>query len=389
MKSSKVSLREIGNAKARRLFLEKELKIELSKISQFNFDEQEVTGRNIENLIGATQVPLAVAGPITIRSNGKKTSHFVPLATTEGALVASISRGCKAVSLSGGADVLIENIGITRGPVFKTKSITHSKKTQDFIEKNTTLLNTIAQKTSSHLKLTKTDTTIIGNNLFVRFYFNTKDAMGMNMATFATDEIVKVIESKTGAKCLSIAGNFDIDKKPAWLNFISGRGKRAWAQVTIKKNILNSILKTTPEKLADVVRVKCQLGSIASGSIGFNAHYANIIAAIFLACGQDIAHTVEGSLGVTTAEILENGDLAFSVYLPSLVIGSVGGGTQLPTQKEALSVMGIAGQGDVLKFAEVVAAAVLAGELSLLASLSEGSLAKAHKKLGRKQGNKQ
>ncbi|MDP2632864.1 MAG: hydroxymethylglutaryl-CoA reductase [Candidatus Curtissbacteria bacterium] len=384
MKSRKVSLREIGSAKARRIFLEKELKIELPQISQFNFDEQEVTGRNVENLIGATQVPLAVAGPITIHSALRTMHSYIPLATTEGALTASISRGCKAISLSGGADILIENVGITRGPVFKTKSITHSKKTKDFIEKNLSKLNTVAQKTSSHLRLTKADTTIIANNLFVRFYFDTKDAMGMNMATFATDEIIKVIEAKTGAKCLSIAGNFDIDKKPAWLNFISGRGKRAWAQVTIKKDILSSILKITPEKLAEVVRVKCQLGSIASGSIGFNAHYANIIAAIFTACGQDIAHTVEGSLGVTTAEVDEKGDLVFSVYLPSLVIGSVGGGTHLPTQKEALSVMGIAGQGDVLKFAEVVAATVLAGELSLLASLAQGTLATAHKKLGRK-----
>ena len=384
MKSTK-SIREIGNARDRRLFLERELKVNLSKISEFNFDEEDIVGRNIENLIGATQIPLAVAGPVTIHSALSTMHSYIPLATTEGALVASISRGCKAISLSHGADVLIENVGITRGPVFKTKNLAHSKKTKDFIEKNLNKLNFYAQKTSSHLKLTKIDSTIIANNIFVRFYFDTQDAMGMNMATFATEEIVKIIENQTDSKCISVAGNFDVDKKAAWLNFISGRGKRAWAQVTLKKDVVVTILKTSPAKLAEVVRIKCQLGSIASGAIGFNAHYANIIAAIFVACGQDLAHTVEGSLGVTTAEVLGSGDLSFSIYLPSLVIGSVGGGTNLPSQKEALSIMGISQKNGVLKFAQITAAAVLAGELSLLASLSEGSLAKSHKKLGRKQ----
>ena len=201
------------------------------------------------------------------------------------------------------------------------------------------------------------------------------------MATIATSEIVKIIETKTKARCVSVAGNFDIDKKPAWLNFISGRGKRVWAEVTLKNQIVKEVLKTTPQKLTEVVYRKNYLGSIMSGSIGFNAHFANIIAAVFLATGQDPAHVVEGSLGVTTAEVTGNGDLYFSIYLPSLVIGTVGGGTHLPTQKEALKIMQIT---SVLEYAQVLGAAVLAGELSLIASLSEGSLALAHKKLGRK-----
>ncbi len=205
--------------------------------------------------------------------------------------------------------------------------------------------------------------------------------MGMNMATFATQAAVNLIEKESGATCVSIAGNFDIDKKPAWLNFISGRGKRAWAEVILPSRIVKEVLKVTPEKIADLVYRKCLLGSVMSGSLGFNGHFANIAAAIFAATGQDLAHVVEASLGVTTAEVLNSGDLYFSIYLPSLIVGTVGGGTNLPTQKEALEIMKAS---NVLEYSRVLAAAVLAGELSLLASLAEGSLTAAHQKLGRK-----
>lgn len=307
------------------------------------------------------------------------------MATTEGALVASISRGCKAINESGGAITFVENTGMTRGPVFKLKNLNEAIKTKTWIEENFKELAKTAAATSSHLKLLKADFQITGRNLFVRFYFDTGDAMGMNMATFATEAIVNLIEKKTKAACVSLAGNFDIDKKPAWLNFINGRGKKVWAECIVPKKIIAEVLKTTPEKIVEVVERKCHLGSIISGSLGFNAHYANVIAAIFAATGQDLAHVAEGSIGVTTAEVLENKDLYFSVYLPSLAVGTVGGGTNLPTQKEALGIMKAK---NVLEYARIIGAAVLAGELSLIASLSEGSLAKAHKKLGRKGGAK-
>ena len=379
---SKLSLRDFPSAKDRRKFLEKELKINLENISNFSFTEEQVEGRNIENLIGSTQIPLGVAGPLRIKNlESSIKEYYIPLATTEGALVASISRGCKAITKSGGARVEVETVGITRGPVFKTTGIEHSLKTKLWIQTHILQISPIARKISSHLELLKIDCQILGKNLFCRFYFNSSDAMGMNMATMATEEIVKIIEQKTKAICISVAGNFDIDKKPSWLNFIEGRGKKVWAEVILDKKIIKEVLKTTPEKIAEVVYRKNHLGSMMSGSLGFNAHFANIIAAIFIATGQDPAHVVEGSLGVTTAEILENGDLYFSIYLPSLVVGTVGGGTHLPTQQEALKIMQING---VLEYAQAVGAAVLAGELSLIASLAEGTLAKAHKKLGRK-----
>jgi len=404
------SLRNFSSAQKRREFLEKQLNINLDKIGVFNFEEDQAVGRNIENLIGSTQIPLGVAGPIrihpqpviasersersnlslvkipTVRQGGprndkKGSDYYIPLATTEGALVASVSRGCKAVTESGGVTVYVENVGMTRGPVFKLKNLGESMKTKIWIENNFRSLAKTAESTSSHLKLLKADYRVLGRNLFVRFYFDTSDAMGMNMATIATEVMANLIEQKTKAKCISLAGNFDTDKKPAWLNFILGRGKKVWAEVTIPRKIVAEVLKTTPEKIVEVVERKIHLGSIMSGSLGFNAHFANVIAAIFAATGQDLAHVVEGSLGVTIAEVLENGELYFSIYLPALICGTVGGGTHLPAQKQALGIMKVS---NVLEYSQVAAATVLAGELSLLASLSEGDLAKAHKRLGRK-----
>lgn len=373
---SKVSLRGFSSAKSRLEFLEKELGINLDHIGNFSFTEESVTGRNIENLIGATQIPLGVAGPLKVN----KKDFFVPLATTEGALVASISRGCKAITESGGAFAEVELVGTTRGPVFETLGIQHGLKIKKWIEKNFKKLAEQAEKTSSHLKLLKIDSQILGKNLFLRFYYDTGDAMGMNMVTIATQEAVKLIEQNTAAKCIALAGNFDIDKKPSYLNFILGRGKKVWAECILPKKIVANILKVLPREIVEVVEKKCHLGSIMSGSLGFNSHFANIIAAIFAATGQDLAHVAEGSLGVTTAEVLENGDLYFSIYLPDLMCGTVGGGTHLPTQQEALKIMGVR---NVLEYSLVAAATILAGEISLIASLAEGSLAKAHAKLGR------
>lgn len=381
MKTS-ISLRDFPSAKDRRQFLEKHLNLKLNHLSNFSFTEEQVTGRNIENLIGATQIPLGVAGPLRVKGEGVRVKdYFIPCATTEGALVASISRGCKAVTTSGGVKVFVEDVGQTRGPVFKTDGLEHGLKTKEWIQSHIPLISQLTQKTSSHLKLLKVSCAIVGRNLFVRFSYSTSDAMGMNMVTIATQSAVKLIEKKTKVECISLAGNYDIDKKPAWLNFIEGRGKKIWAEVILPKKIVKKTLKTTPEKIVEVVKRKTHLGSMMSGSLGFNSHFANIVAAIFLATGQDPAHVVEGSLGVTEAEIEKNGDLYFSIYLPSLVVGTVGGGTNLPTQQEALNLMKVA---DVLEYSQVCGAAVLAGELSLIASLSEGSLVKAHKKLGRK-----
>ncbi|EKD86824.1 MAG: HmgA, partial [uncultured bacterium] len=270
-----------------------------------------------------------------------------------------------------------------RGPVFYTGSVRESDKFYRWIKANEKKMAQASGKTSSHLKLKKTEVRTQGIYAFVRFYFDTSDAMGMNMVTLATEEIARLIEKETGVRCLSVAGNFDIDKKPAWINFISNRGFKVWADVVLKKETIEGILKTSAEKFFEVWLAKCMIGSAMSGSLGFNAQFANIIAAAFIATGQDPAHVVEGSLGMTTAKLIGNGDLLVSVYLPSLNIGTVGGGTELNTQSEALSILGVKGSGNATKFAEIIGGAVLAGEISLISSLAEGSLGKAHKKLAR------
>lgn len=387
---NKSDIPESEKVSARRKALAGKLNISLNNIGCFSQNPEQIAGHNCENMIGCAQVPMGIAGPILI--NGKE--YFVPLATTEGALVASVARGCRASCGSretplrqgfagqvGGIRAMVENVGITRGPVFKTKGIVNAHEFIKWINEHFLKIKEVCEKTSHHLKLLKIENQIVGRNVFLRFIFDTGDAMGMNMATIATDAAgIYIHDNNPSAELVALSGNYCVDKKAAYLNFTRGRGKKVWAEIILDKNTIKTLLHTTPEKIAEIVSRKCLLGSVVSGSLGYNAHYANIVAAIFLATGQDGAHVVEGSLGVTTAEVLENGNLYFSVYLPDLICGTVGGGTGLVTQKEALNILQVK---DATEFAEVIGGAVLAGELSLIASLAEGSLATAHRKLGR------
>lgn len=379
-----MSLRDLPDTKSRREALEQEISAKLPHIAAYTPDLEIASTKNCENMIGAVQVPLGIAGPLKWQMvDGEWRTVYLPLATTEGALIASISRGCKAITESGGAIVHTHKVGMSRGPVFYTKSIREGTRLWKFVKENKEKIKSIAEATSGHLVFKDVLVKSLPNYTYLRFSYDTGDAMGMNMATIATQAVVEFIEKETGIACLSVAGNFDVDKKPAWLTSIEARGTKAWAEIVLSKNVVEKVLKTTPQKFFDVWLAKVMLGSAVSGSMGFNAHIANVIAAIFLATGQDPAHVVEGSLGLTTAKVLENGDLYVGVYLPALLVGTVGGGTNLPTQKEALQILGVSGAEKVEEFAQIVVAACLAGEISLLASLSEGSLATAHKKLGR------
>lgn len=373
-----MDLRSFKNHDERRRFIEKNNDISLSQIGETFTDDIEKV--HCENLVGAVAIPLGIAGPISINGSYVNGHILLPLATTEGALVASVSRGAKAITKSGGAMVHIEHVGTTRGSLFEVANIREGARFRAWLQDNQDQLAREAEATSSHLKLIKLDSVQNGKNIYVRFYYDTGDAMGMNMVTIATEAICALIKKEKKVQCLAVAGNYDLDKKPAWLNFISGRGRKGWAEVVLSKKIVSEILKTTPEALYNIVIKKCWGGSMMAGSLGFNAHFANITAAFFAATGQDLAHVVEGSQGITTAEVLENGDLYFSVYLPDIMLGTVGGGTKLATQTEARSIIGVQ---KVEELTEVFVAAVLAGELSLLASLAENTLATAHKKLGR------
>lgn len=373
-----MNLRDYTDFRQRNEAVEKECNISLEQVKNIFIDEPEQV--HCENLIGAVSIPLGVAGPLKINGNALKRETYLPLATTEGALVASVSRGAKAITESGGANVNAYRLGATRGPVFYTGSLAESSRLNTWIRNNEATIREVAESTSAHLKFKKAQVRGLADHVFVRFSFDTHDAMGMNMVTIATQKIVELIEQETGIAALAVAGNYDIDKKPAWMNFLYGRGFEAWAEVTVPKTVVETVLKSSAQKMFDVWLGKCMLGSAMSGSLGFNSHFANMVAAFFAATGQDLAHVVEGSHGMTTARVLENGDLYFSVFMPAIMLGTVGGGTKLKTQTEARSITGAQTSEEL---AEVLIGAVLAGELSLLASLSQGSLAKAHKKLGR------
>ncbi|MEU2718192.1 hydroxymethylglutaryl-CoA reductase [Streptomyces sp. NPDC007205] len=344
-----------------------------------------------ENLIGAIQVPVGVAGPLILRGQYVNDDEvFVPLATTEGALVASIGRGCRALNEAGGATVRVNDVGITRAPLFCTSGIEESLRLIAWVSDHEDDLRMAAEQTSARLRLVEVRPQAVGSSVYLRFRFTTGDAMGMNLATVACERIVRdLIEPATGARCLALSGNYCTDKKPASVNLLEGRGKRIFAEAILDPVVLAGVLKTDMQQLCEVNYRKNLLGSAMAGTLGgFNAHYANMVAALFIATGQDVAQVAEACQGITCVEP-RNGGVYVSVFLPDVPVATVGGGTVLPTQREALGLLGIdenssksMGHG-AMRLAEVLGGVVLAGELSLLAALASGELAAAHQRLGR------
>lgn len=375
----------------RRRYIEKKYGVSLPSIGHNILDFEEIIGRNIENAIGAVQIPLGVAGPLKINGENAIGEYYIPMATTEGALVASVSRGAKAITLSGGAHSIVLRDGMTRAPLFKLPSASKAREFIAWVRENFNEIKKIAESTTKHGKLQSIEPFIIGNNVWLRFRFTTGDAMGMNMVTIATDAACRFIEqSFPEADLIALSGNMCTDKKPTYINTLLGRGKTVISEAVIRSDVVEKILKTDVRSMIEVNLRKNMLGTSLAGGIGQNAHAANIIAAVFIATGQDVAQVVESSITYTWMEERENGDLYVSVTLPSLEVGTVGGGTWLPTQREALSILGVAGPGNppgsnAVKFAEIIAAAVLAGEVNLIAAIAAGHLARAHEKLGRKK----
>ena len=367
----------------RREFLERKYSINLDNISNYTLDMERASARNIENSIGVLQLPMGIAGPLKINGDNCKREVFIPLATSEGALVASINRGASTITASGGVNAHVISDIMTRAPVIKTENATQSLQIKQWFIDNFDELKEIAESTTSHGKLLKIDPILIaGSYIYPRFVYSTGDSMGMNMVTIATEKILDKLASETNARHIALSGNACVDKKPAAINTVEGRGKSVVADILIPKDIVSKKLKTTAEAIEEVNVAKNLIGSAISGSLSYNAHYANMVAAIFLATGQDAAHVVEGSLGITTAEA-RDGDLYFSVNLPDLPVATVGGGTSLEVANEGLNILGVAGSGKAREFAEIVASTVLAGELSLVGALAAGHLARAHQELGR------
>lgn len=365
----------------RRKAVEVYSQVSLEHTSNCSFDPI-LAEKNVENMIGTTQVPLGFVGPLNVRGDHAKGDFLVPMATTEGALVASVNRGASIITACGGAEVIIIKDEMTRAPVFRTRGVRQAKQVTEWVNQHFDEIKAVAESTTKHGKLIKIRAFATGRSLFLRFSYETGDAMGMNMCTIATEAACRLIEEKVGIKLISVSGNMCVDKKPAALNFIDGRGKLVLCDVIIPKDIITSKLHTTPEAMVETCYRKNLIGSSMALSFGYNAHAANMLAALYIATGQDAAQVVEGSMAMTTCEMCEEG-VYLSVRLPCVEVGTVGGGTRLPCQAEALSMMGCFGAGNAKKLAEIAAALVLAGELSTLAAQSAGELGKAHKALGR------
>jgi hydroxymethylglutaryl-CoA reductase (NADPH) len=376
-------------AEVRRQALEELTQAPLHHIAQHSLDVRRASHRNCENFIGVVQVPMGVAGPLRLRGSQVDEDVYVPLATTEAALVATISRGCAAIREAGGATVRAEDVGMTRAPVFRTSGIVQTQGFLAWIKEHEDEIRRVAEGTSRHLQMLEIRPFAFGTTVFLRFRFTSGDAMGMNMVTIACDRVVtELIEPATGVPCVALSGNYCVDKKPAAINFQEGRGKRIYAEALLEAPILHHQLKTNARDLVEVQYRKNLLGSIAAGSMGFNAHYANVLAAFFIATGQDPAHVVEGSMGVTCIESRGPDSVFASIYMPDVPLGAVGGGTALETQREALAMLGVSPDPDrrgeaVTRLAEILGAVVLAGELSLMAAFTSQDLARAHEKLGR------
>ncbi|WML67230.1 MAG: 3-hydroxy-3-methylglutaryl-coenzyme A reductase [Methanoregula sp. SKADARSKE-2] len=371
----------------RRDFIRKETGSPLENVGLFSIGVERVVRRNCENMIGAIQVPLGVAGPVQIKGEYAQGSFYLPLATTEGALIASVNRGCGAITRAGGAEVRVLHDGMTRAPVFAARNVIHAKEVADWVGGHREELRVAAERTTSHGKLTDMVTFVAGTSVFVRLEFDTKDAMGMNMVTIASAKVADLVAAGTGARLIALSGNMCTDKKPAAINSIMGRGRSVVAGIALSHEQIAQILKTDAKTIAEVNSRKNLIGSARAGAMGFNAHAANVVAAIFIACGQDAAHAIDGSTCITTVDMTDTGAYV-AVTLPSLPVGTVGGGTGVDTQHECLQMLGVAGSGspagaNAKKLAEIVAAGVLAGELSLLGALAAQHLARAHQQLGR------
>ncbi|KAK6344740.1 3-hydroxy-3-methylglutaryl-coenzyme A (HMG-CoA) reductase isozyme [Orbilia javanica] len=356
-----------------------------SKLPQLHYDYDRVLGACCENVIGYLPLPVGVAGPLVIDGE----SYWIPMATTEGVLVASTHRGCKSINSGGGVTTVITGDGMTRGPCVSFASLARAGAAKIWLdsEEGQKIMKDAFNSTSRFARLQTIKCALAGTYLYIRFKTTTGDAMGMNMISKGVEHALSVMANDAGfddMEIISVSGNYCTDKKPAAINWIEGRGKSVVAEAIIPKETVENTLKITVDALIELNISKNFIGSAMAGSVGgFNAHAANIVAAVFLATGQDPAQVVESANCITVMRKV-NGNLQISVSMPSIEVGTIGGGTILEPQGAMLDLLGVRGPHpttpgtNAQKLARVVAGAVLAGELSLCSALAAGHLVKSH-----------
>jgi hydroxymethylglutaryl-CoA reductase (NADPH) len=341
------------------------------------FAPEQVRG-NIENLVGAAQVPLGIAGPIRVNGEHAQGSYYVPFATTEGTLVSTYQYGMRAITEAGGANayVVADSLDIT--PCFVLASSGAAIGFAQWLHDHLQELKRVAEQTTAHGRLIDLDTRVFGRRVFARFVFTTGDAMGMNMVNIAVDAACRHAVEQTGCERFYLRCNYSSDKKPAAINLMRPYGKEVIIDLTLPAAVVQTHLGVGTHEMLDFVTAGRQ-GAMQAGALGMNAHFANGLAAIFIACGQDVAQVVNASIGFADVEFAGDDDLYVFARVPNLVVGTVGGGTGLPTQRECLALLECAGDGAAPKFAEIVAATLVAGEIAIAAALANGRFIDAHR----------
>lgn len=370
--------------RARQEFIREQTGAKLDHVTRYSIDP-DVTRGNIEHFTGATQVPLGFAGPLLVNGQHAQGEFYVPLATSEGTLVASYNRGMKVLHQSGGVKCAVVGDNMQRAPVFIFEDAATARKFADWIVEHTNGIREVAEATDPFVKLKYVDYYLANKFAFLRFNYNTGDAAGMNMvgkATFAACNWILQNCSTVDIKQFYLESNFATDKKASVINIMRTRGKRVTAEATIKREVLQEIMDADTEALYQLYQA-ASIGTLMSGANNNGLHSANAITAMFLATGQDVANVSESSVGILYAELTPEKDLYFSITLPSLIIATCGGGTGLPTQRECLEALDCYGVGKVYKFAEIVAGTVLAGEISLASAIASLDWVSSHDQLGR------
>lgn len=344
----------------------------------------EIYQQNIESYIGTIETPVGLAGPLHIHGRDGSAEYQVPLATTEAALVASYNRGARLINASGGCNARVVAEAVSRTPMFAFENIIEAEQFVAFIQSHRDVFSGLVEQTTAHGKLVGAETLIEGNHVYLDLRYTTGDASGQNMVTFASNTILQNVlqNSPVTPRYWFLEANFSGDKKASARSLGDVRGKRVIADITVPRAMVEQQLHTTPQRMVDYWYAGA-IGGVMSGTTGIQGHFANGLAALYLACGQDIACVAESAIGVTRMELTASGDLYTSVTLPNIMVGTVGGGTGLPSAKACLDILGLSGQGHSNALAEVCVATVLAGELSIIGAFCSGDFAMAHHALSR------
>ena len=369
-------------AATRRSFVQQQTGTALDHVGKFSFDPGVLPG-NIENFTGVAQVPIGLAGPLRINGEHARGDFYVPMATTEGTLVASYNRGMRLLSESGGVKTTVVEQQMQRSPVFMFSDALLAREFGAWVTSNFAGIKAAAETTTRVGKLSHIGQYAIGPLRYLRFNYSTGDAAGQNMVGKATLAACQWIQAThPDHPNFLLSGNIDTDKKHSQINTLLTRGKRVVAEVTLKDEVLKRIMGVTGKDLFHARQIS-QAGAFMVGSANNGAHSANGITALFIATGQDVANVAESHAAITYTQLLDNGDYYWSITLTSLIVATYGGGTGLATQRECLEMLGCYGQGGAMKFAEICAATVLAGETSLSSAMIHGDWVSSHDQLGR------